>query len=44
MGGKRFGEAKAQTQAALDEITSQQQLEQLATRLFEVESWQGLLD
>lgn len=44
MGGKRFGEPDAQTQAALDKITSQQQLEQLATRLFDVESWQELLN
>src|SRR5581483_1516222 len=40
MGGKRFGEPDAQAQAALDKITSPQQLEQLAARLFEVESWQ----
>jgi predicted transposase YdaD len=43
MGGKRFGEPDAQVQAALDKITSPQQLEQLAARLFEVESWQELL-
>jgi len=44
MGSKRFGEADAQTQAALDNITSQQQLELLATRLFEAASWQELLN
>ena len=43
IGGKRFGETDADTQVAVNRITSQQQLEQLATRLFEVESWQELL-
>jgi predicted transposase YdaD len=40
---KRFGDPDPQTQAALDKITSPEQLERLATRLFEVESWQELL-
>jgi predicted transposase YdaD len=43
MGRKRFGEPDAQALAALDQIASQQRLEQLAIRLFEVESWQELL-
>lgn len=43
MGGKRLGEPDAQAQAALDAITSHERLEQLATRLFEAESWQELL-
>ncbi|HZO91509.1 MAG TPA: hypothetical protein VFB38_24515 [Chthonomonadaceae bacterium] len=43
IGGKRFGEPDAQIQAALEKITSPQQLEQLAAQLFEVESWQELL-
>ncbi len=43
MGSKRFGEADASTQATLDKINSQQILEQLAMRLFEVESWNELL-
>ncbi len=43
LGSKRFGEPDAQTQAALDAITSPQQFEQLAARLLEVESWQELL-
>jgi predicted transposase YdaD len=42
-GGKRFGAPDAQTQAALEKITSPEQLEQLLARLFEVESWQELL-
>lgn len=42
-GSRRFGEPDPQTEAALDKITSPQQLEQLAARLFEVESWQELL-
>lgn len=44
LGSKRFGEADAQTQAALTKITSQQQLEQLAARVLEVESWHELLN
>jgi hypothetical protein len=44
MGSKRFGEPDAQIRAALENITSPQQLEQLAVRIFEVESWRELLD
>jgi predicted transposase YdaD len=43
LGGKRFGNPDTKTQAALNAITSSQQLEQLAARLLEVESWQELL-
>lgn len=44
LGSKRFGEADINTQASLDNSTSLEQLEQLAARLFEVESWQELLN
>jgi hypothetical protein len=43
LGEKRFGAPDTQTQAALNAVTSPQQLEQLAARLLEVESWQELL-
>jgi predicted transposase YdaD len=42
-GGKRFGVPDASTQAALEAITSIEELERLADRLLEVESWQELL-
>ena len=44
IGGKRLGPADAKTQASLKKITSLQNLEQLATRLLEVESWMELLN
>ncbi len=44
MGEKRFGNADIEVLAALDKITSQQTLEQLGIRLFEVESWKELLN
>lgn len=43
LGTRRFGEPDPQSQSALNTITSQQQLEQMAERLLEVESWQELL-
>jgi predicted transposase YdaD len=43
LGGKRFGEPDAQTQAALDAITEPEVMEKLAIRLFEVESWTELI-
>ncbi|HZP85013.1 MAG TPA: DUF4351 domain-containing protein [Chthonomonadaceae bacterium] len=42
-GGKRFGPPDAQTQSAIEAMTSLEQLEQLAERLLEVENWQELL-
>ena len=42
-GGKRFGSPDASTQAALEAINSIEELERLADRLLEVESWQELL-
>ncbi len=42
-GSKRFGPPDARTQAALDAIVSREQLEELAERLLEVESWNELL-
>jgi len=42
-GSKRLGEPDARTRAIVDNMTSQQ-VEQLATRLLEVESWDRLLD
>jgi len=42
-GGKRFGVPDASTQAVLEAITSIEELERLADRLMEVESWQELL-
>lgn len=43
LGTKRFGGPDRKTQATLDKIASPQQLEQMAARLLEVESWQELL-
>ena len=43
LGAKRFGQPDAQMQATIDAVTSVEQLEQLAERLLEVESWQELL-
>lgn len=43
MGSKRLGEPDAKTKEALEQVTALPQLEQLAARLFEVESWQELL-
>lgn len=43
VGGKRFGIPDAQALAKLDTFTSHEQLELLAARLIEVESWQELL-
>jgi predicted transposase YdaD len=44
MGSKRFGEPTKKTRTALEAISSPEALEQLATRLFEVESWEELLN
>ena len=44
LGRKRLGEPDAETQAILDAITAIEQLEVLADRLFEVETWQELLN
>lgn len=42
-GGKRFGAPDASTQAALEAIATIEELERLADRFLEVESWQELL-
>lgn len=43
LGRKRLGELDAQTMVQLEAIFSSEELERLALRLFEVESWQELL-
>ena len=43
IGSKRLGIPDAQTKAKLEAITSVEDLEQLADRLLEAESWQELL-
>ncbi len=43
-GGKRFGEPSAATLATLQSLTNPAELERLALRLLEVESWSELLD
>lgn len=43
MGIKRLGEPDLEAQKALKAITSHERLEDLAVRLFDVESWQDLL-
>lgn len=43
-GGKRFGEPSAVTLATLQRVTSPAELERLALRLLEVESWSELFD
>jgi predicted transposase YdaD len=42
-GTRRFGEPDARMRATIEAITSEQELEKLADRLFEVESWDDLL-
>jgi predicted transposase YdaD len=43
VGTRRFGAPDARTQAAVDAISSQEELDRLTDRLFEVESWDDLL-
>ena len=42
-GHKRFGEPSAEMIQALDAISSVEELQQMAVRLLEVESWEELL-
>ena len=42
-GEKRFGEPSAQTQAAIEAVSSLEQLEIMAVRLLEAENWAELL-
>jgi predicted transposase YdaD len=44
VGSKRFGAPDAQTKLILDGITSARRLEELASRLLDVESWRELLN